>query len=107
MPKSSIIAVAAFGLLLCTPTLASAACGDTCKEKCASAVSQGREPTQAACEKKWSALNAKQQTELTNAAGQRVTVRRAHNYAECIKFGDSLGYTMDRRISYCRQNFPN
>ena len=107
MSKSSIIMVAAFGLLVCAPTSASAACGASCKAKCASAVSQGREPTQTACEQKWSALNGKQETELTNAAGQRVTVRRAHNYAECIKFGNSLGYTMDQRISYCHQHFPN
>jgi hypothetical protein len=107
MQKSSNITLATFALLLCMPTLASAACGDSCKQKCANAVSQGREPTQAACERKWSALNANQQTQITNAAGQTVTTRRAHNYAECIKFGNSLGYSMDQRISYCHQHFAN
>jgi hypothetical protein len=52
-------------------------------------------------------MAASEMTTLPNAAGQQVKVRRAHNYAECIKFGNSLGYTMDQRVAYCRQHFPN
>lgn len=52
------------------------------------------------------AIAASEMTTLPNAAGQRVQVRRAHNYAECIKFGNSLGYTMDQRVAYCHQHFP-
>jgi len=52
------------------------------------------------------AMAANEMTTIQNAAGQKVKVRRAHNYAECIKFGNSLGYTMDQRVSYCHQHFP-
>jgi hypothetical protein len=52
-------------------------------------------------------MAASEMVTIRNAAGQQVKVRRAHNYAECIKFGNTLGYTMDQRVSYCHQHFPN
>lgn len=105
MRTTVISLLGAASVLILSTLSANAGCPSVCQQKCANAVAAGREPSQAACVSKWSRLNARGKVELTGADGRRVTVNRAHNYDECIRFGNGLGYTMEERRSYCARTF--
>lgn len=106
MNKTVFVAVAA-ALLTFAATPASAGCDAVCRSKCNANWQQYGHASAGACIATWSALNAQGKVRLKNVSGTYVTVKKANNYGECIRFGGGLGYTMERRQAYCKERFPN